>query len=182
MEMLKKLFNSKGKSKYYLELDEFKDSQPVQTAVKTATKVAEVVKEKVADTAESKPVKEAVKATKEVTNVAQEKLQSATDTKAAKTKPKQQNNKVAAKSQAQTGTQPATTPQNSGASSYDPPFWVAAMYKNNNSNSSSNANGKVGETFATDNLMPTVTQYRRRPGPSLDKFKDMAKKSRTPRI
>jgi hypothetical protein len=176
MGMLKKLFNSKNK--YYLELDEVKGSKPVQTVVQTANKVAEVVKEKAADAAESKPVQEAVKTTKEVRDVAQEKLQSATDTKA---KPKQQNNKVAAKSQEQTATKPAPAPKNSGASSYDPPFWVAAMYKNNSSNDS-NPNGRVGQTFATENLMPTVTQYRRRPGPSLNKFKDMVRKSRTPRI
>jgi hypothetical protein len=112
-----------------------------------------------------------------VTNTAQEKLQSATDSKA---KPKQQNNKVAAKSQEQTATKPAPAPKNSGASSYDPPFWVAAMYKNNSSGRSNN--GSEEQTFATDNLMPTVTQYRRRPGPSLNKFKDMARQSRTPRI
>jgi hypothetical protein len=174
MGMLNKLFNSKNK--YYLELEEVKDSKPVQAVVQTANKVAEVVKEKTADVVETKPVQEAIKTKNEVTNTAQEKLQSATDTKA---KPKQQNNKVAAKSQEQTATKPA--PKNSGASSYDPPFWVAAMYKNNNSSGSSN-NGKGEPTFATDNLMPTVTQYRRRPGPSLNKFKDMARQSRTPRI
>ncbi|MGL5795843.1 MAG: hypothetical protein ACRC06_15875 [Waterburya sp.] len=173
--MLNKLFNSKNK--YYLELDEVKDSKPVQAVVQTANKVAEVVKEKTADVVETKPVQEAIKTTNEVTNTAQAKLQSATDTKA---KPKQQNNKVAAKSQEQTATKAAPAPKNSGASSYDPPFWVAAMYKNNSSGSSNN--GKGGETFATDNLMPTVTQYRRRPGPSLNKFKNMARQSRTPRI
>ncbi|MGL5939203.1 MAG: hypothetical protein ACRC2S_02265 [Waterburya sp.] len=162
--MLNKLFNSKNK--YYLELDEVKDSKPVQAVVQTANKVAEVVKEKTADVVETKPVQEAIKTKNEVTNTAQEKLQSATDTKA---KPKEQ-----------TATKPAPAPKNSGASSYDPPFWVAAMYKNNSSGSSNNGRGE--QTFATDNLMPTVTQYRRRPGPSLNKFKDMARQSRTPRI
>lgn len=175
MGMLNKLFNSKNK--YYLELEEVKDSKPVQAVVQTANKVAEVVKEKTADVVETKPVQEAIKTKNEVTNTAQEKLQSATDTKA---KPKQQNNKVAAKSQKQTATKPAPAPKNSGASSYDPPFWVAAMYKNNSSGRSNN--GREEQTFATDNLMPTVTQYRRRPGPSLNKFKDMARQSRTPRI
>jgi hypothetical protein len=176
MGMLNKLFNSKNK--YYLELDEVKDSKPVQAVVQTANKVAEVVKEKTADVVETKPVQEAIKTQNEVTNTAQEKLQSATDTKA---KRKQQNKQVATKSQEQTATKPAPAPKNSGASSYDPPFWVAAMYNNNNSSGSSN-NGKGEPTFATDNLMPTVTQYRRRPGPSLNKFKDMARQSRTPRI
>jgi hypothetical protein len=177
MGMLNKLFNSK--KKYYLELDEVKDSKPVPTAVKTANKVAKVVKEKAADVAESKPVQEAVKTTKEVTDVAQEKLQSINNAKTP-AKSDKQSQKVTTKSQDQTPAKAAPAPKNSGASSYDPPFWVAAMYKNNSSGSSNN--GREEQTFATENLMPTVTQYRRRPGPSLNKFKDMARQSRTPRI
>jgi hypothetical protein len=173
MGMLKKIFNSK-KGNYYLELDEAKNSQPVQTVVKTANKVAEVVKEKTAEVAEAKPVQEAVKNTSKVTNAAQEKLQSVNANGAT-------NNKSIVKSNNQAVAKPVAKAKNSGASSYDPPFWVAAMYNNNNSSNGSNANGRAGQTFATDNLMPTVTQYRRRPGPSLNQFKDMARKSRTPR-
>ncbi len=56
------------------------------------------------------------------------------------------------------------------------------MYNNNNSSSSNKSNGSRAEqTFATDNLMPTITNSRRRPGPSLNKFKEMASKAKTPR-
>ena len=167
MQMLKNLFNSD--KKYYLELGEEKDSQAVQNAVKTATEVTDTVKEKATEVAES----------------AQEQLASAiTEEKPAETKAKSKQNGKAAKSTAQVQKTKATptkaTPTNSGASSYEPPFWVSAMYKNNSSATSNN--GKVTEkTFATDNLMPTVTTYRRRPGGSLAKFQDMARKANTPR-
>ncbi len=179
MQMLKKLFNSN--SKYYLELDEIKESEVVQTAVKTASKAAEAVKEKASEVAKSQPVQEAVKTAAEV----QDKLSStlteekAVETKSAKPKNKasksEQNGKVA-ESTAET----KPTQEHNGASSFEPPFWVAAMYNNNGSNT--NGNAKMPEqTFATDNLMPTVTKYRRRPGGSLNKFKDMAKQAKTPK-
>ncbi|MGB5632870.1 MAG: hypothetical protein WBM44_25855 [Waterburya sp.] len=183
MQMLKNLFNSD--KKYYLELGEAKDSQVVQNAVKTATEVTDTVKEKAAEVAKSQPVKEAVKKATEVAESAQEQLASAiTEEKPAETKAKSKQNGKAAKSTAQVQKTKATptkaTPTNSGASSYEPPFWVAAMYKNNSS--ATNNNGKVAtKTFATDNLMPTVTTYRRRPGGSLAKFQDMARKANTPR-
>ena len=184
MQMLKNLFNSD--KKYYLELDNVKDSQVVQNVVQTATEVADTVKEKATEVAKSEPVKETVKAAEKGVESAQEQLASVTNeeksaqTKAVKTKAKaksKQNGKVAQTTVEEQKTK--ATPKNSGASSFEPPFWVAAMYKNNGSTKS---NGKVGEeTFATDNLMPTVTNYRRRPGASLAKFKDMARKARTPR-
>lgn len=192
MQMLKKLFSSD--KKYYLELDEIKDSEVVQTAVKTAEKAAEVVKEKASEVASSQPVKEAVKTASEVTSVAQEKLASAitqensTEAKpetkaksATKTKPEtkaKQNGKAEQSTKEVTEAKPAL--KNSGASSFDPPFWVAAM--NNTNSNGTGSNGKVTEeTFATNNLMPAITNYRRRPGGSLDKFKDMAKKAKTPK-
>ena len=73
---LKKLFNSKNK--YYLELDEIKESDAVQTAVKTAEKVADVVKEKASEVAESEPVQKAVQTVKESANGTSDKLESAT--------------------------------------------------------------------------------------------------------
>ena len=55
------------------------------------------------------------------------------------------------------------------------------MY-NNNSSKESNGNGRVAEqTFAPENLMPVATKFRRRPGGSLDKFKNMAKQANTPK-
>ncbi|HEY9771179.1 MAG TPA: hypothetical protein V6C71_22245 [Coleofasciculaceae cyanobacterium] len=189
MQMLKKLFNSN--SKYYLELDEIKESEVVQTAVKTAEKAVEVVKEKASEVANSEPVKEAVKTAGEV----QDKLSSGiteekpAETKSAKSaKPKataktksnksKQNGRVAESSEETKETKKtAPTLEKAGASSFEQPFWVAAMYNNS---STTNSNGKVGEqTFATDNLMPTMTKYRRRPGGSLNQFKAMAKQAKS---
>ena len=197
MQMLKNLF--KSKDKYYLELDD---------AVETAKKVGNVVQDKAADALESKPVQQAVETVKDAAEVAQDKLQSAvgTDVKTeAKSAAKSAKNKVEkvaddAKSEAKSaansakktvkgkkstaksnGKSPAKakSSQNGGASSYDPPFWVAAMYKKS---SGVNSDGsQAQQTFATDNLMPVMSKSRRRPGPSLNKFKDMANKAKTPK-
>jgi hypothetical protein len=178
MQMLKKIFNSNNK--YYLELDELKDSEVVQTALKTAEKATEVVKEKAVEIAKSESVREVVK-------TAQDKLSSSIATednsvqsksaKATTAKRKaSKNGKVAESPEAKKEVKAAV--QNSGASSFEPPFWVAAM---NNTNSA-NSNAQMAEaTFASDNLMPTITKYRRRPGGSLAKFRDMAKTAKTPR-
>lgn len=185
MQMLKKIFNSN--SKYYLELDELKDSEVVQTALKTAEKAAEVVKDKAVEIAKSEPVQEAIKTAGEVVETAQDKLEAAITTqdkpaqnksiKATTAKGKATKNGKVAESQV-VKKEVKATPQN-GASSFEPPFWVAAM---NNTNST-NSNGQMAEaTFAaSDNLMPTTTKYRRRPGGSLAKFKAMAKTAKTPR-
>lgn len=190
MQMLKKLF--KSNSKFHLELDEIKDSEVVQTAVETASKAADAVKEKASEVASSQPVKEAVKATTDVAESAQDKLASALGTEkkpteakesTAKAKPKEDKKAPVKESTAsKNGKATESTPDstNTGASSYEPPFWVAAMYNTNNG--AANNNGQVAEqTFATDNLMPTPTKFRRRPGGSLDKFKDMAKQAKTPK-
>lgn len=181
MQMLKKIFNSDNK--YYLELDELKDSEVVQSALKTAEKAAEVVKEKAVEIAKSEPVQEVVKTAEEAVETAQDKLESAIatqakSTKATTTKGKASKNSKVAESQA-AKKEVKTTPQN-GASSFEPPFWVAAMSKTNSTN---NSNGQMAEaTFAaSDNLMPITTKYRRRPGGSLAKFRAMAKTAKTPR-
>ena len=185
MQMLKKIFNSNNK--YYLELDELKDSEVVQTALKTVEKATEVVKEKAVEIAKSEPVQEVGKTAEEAVQTAQNKLESAIttqgkpaqtkSTKATIAKGKASKNSKVAESQA-AKKEIKATPQN-GASSFDPPFWVAAM-KNTNS---TNSNGQMAEaTFAaSDNLMPITTKYRRRPGGSLAKFRAMAKTAKTPR-
>ena len=201
MQMLKKLFSSDNK--YYLELkDEVQDSEVVQTAIKTAEKTAEVVKEKAKEVANSEPVQSAVKTASEVVDTAQDKVASAIATEeksdkqikdstkaaqngktAVKTEPAAQNGKVKAEdnTDSKQKAKPAkSAAENAGASSFDPPFWVAAM--NNTNNKAANSNGAVAEeSFAENNLMPIVTKYRRRPGGSLDKFKDMAKSVKTPK-
>ena len=203
MQMLKKLFNSDNK--FYLQLDEIKES-----AVETASKAADAVKEKASDIADSQPVQKAVTTAKDIVSdedaeaksgktkdkpeVAKQDLE-VKDKPEAKTKQQQvkdkpeaktEQNKVepAAKSQqnGKADTSKDTTPslENSGASSFDPPFWVAAMYNNNDSDRNSEAE-TAQQTFATDNLMPIGTKFRRRPGGSLDKFKEMAKQAKTPK-
>ena len=183
MQMLKKLFNSENK--YYLELDEITESEAVQTAVQTAAKTTQVVKEKAQEIAKSEPVQQAVSTASEAVENTQEQLAGAIATdkadtkKPAKSKAKAAKNGKVAKSTDKQEKSPAT-PQDAGASSFDPPFWVAAM--NNTNKKTTDSNGQLADgTFATDNLMPTITKYRRRPGGSLNKFKDMAKAANTPK-
>ena len=199
MQMLKKIF--KGNRKYYLELDELAESQPVQKVLGAAEKIGDFAQEKAAELAKSQPVQEAVKTAEKVVDAAPEKLQSTrtTETKPAKSKAAKngkaskngkalktdkvaKNGKNAAKKTAEKQDKLVAAPKNSGASSDEPPFWVAAMYNNSSSNND-NANGSssLEQTFATDNLMPIITKSRRRPGASLNQFKDMAKKAKTPR-
>ena len=201
MQMLKNIL--KPGKKYYLELDEkiedLKESEVVQTAVKTAEKATEAVQEKIAEVAQSEPAKEAGKTATEAAESAKDKVSSASSkaakkaekaqesvakqVKPAKTAEKAQgkaksNGKTAESTKQESANKP--TPANAGASSFDPPFWVAAM--NNTNTKNVNSDGQVEEpTFATDNLLPIVTKYRRRPGGSLDKFKNMAKNAKTPR-
>ena len=194
--MLKKLFNSKNK--YFLELDELKESEAVQTAVETTKKVASVAKEtasEVVDTAqeklqsaiatEEKPAESKVK-TPEKSDKSQAKVKAKgkSDKSQAKDKAKDKSKELEDKAEqngsAQAQNSEVKTVENTGASSYDPPFWVAAMYNNNSSKEK--GNGRVAEqTFAPENLMPIATKFRRRPGGSLDKFKDMAKQAKTPK-
>ncbi len=199
MQMLKKIFNSD--SKYYLELpDEIEESKPVQAVVKTAEKVKDVVQDKSQDVVNSKAAQQVVKSTKQATKEVQDKAQDVLNSKPAKeavktadkakeevkgklqsetkSAPKQQKAKESDSKKSQRKTAPS--PQDAGASSFDPPFWVAAMYKKSSSNVNSDGT-QAEQTFATENLMPTITKYRRRPGPSLNKFKDMAKSAKTPK-
>ena len=178
MQMLKKLFNSENK--YFLEL---KESDAVQTAVETTKKVASAAKEtasEVADTAQDKLQSAISTEEKPAESKAkpQEKPEKSEDKVKAKGKPESEDK---AKQNGATKDSEVQTVENTGASSYDPPFWVAAMYNNNSSNET-NGNGRVAEpTFAPENLMPVATKFRRRPGGSLDKFKNMAKQANTPK-
>lgn len=155
MQMLKKIFNSD--SKYHLVLDETESSEAVQAAVETAGQSAK----KTAKVATAQDNGTPAIASKQKSG--QEKSAKAAS-----------NGQVAKKE-----VQP--TPKQAAASSYEPPFWVAAM-SNTNKNGSSNGSGQGAEmTFASDNLMPTISKYRRVPGGSLAKFKAMAKTAKTPR-
>lgn len=182
MNMLKNIF--KSDNKYYLELDETNGSQSTEAAVvKTPTKVAEP--QPVQETATTSDQVADVSPADQVGDVAPEKVaesQLVEEVTATATE-KKKGKKSATKAQ----TKPVTTVKKTAVPPYEPPFWVAAMYNNNgSSNDNNNGNGddsnKIsGQTFATENLMPVITNYRRRPGPSLNKFIDMASKARTPR-
>jgi hypothetical protein len=200
MSLIKKLFGSKGE-KFYLELEEtateaaeqakkqinkVTEAQPIQNAAQTATELVQEAKKQADRVTETKPVEKAAATAKKVARKSKKQADRVTETKpvekAATTAKKVVEDKKqpvkSTNSSKQTPDKP-TTVANNGASSWEQPFWVKAMYNNNNS-----SNGKAAssqETFATDNLMPTVTKYRRRPGPSLTKFKDMASKAKTPR-
>ncbi|MFM2314591.1 MAG: hypothetical protein RLZZ04_3867 [Cyanobacteriota bacterium] len=151
MQMLKKIFNSDDK--YHLVLDETESSEAVQA--ETAPKVVVATAASAQDNGSA-----AISSDQESGN--------------------KKSPKAAAKAEvAQKEVQP--TPKKSAAPSYEPPFWVAAM-NNTNNNASSNGSGQGAEvTFASDNLMPTITKYRRLPGGSLAKFRAMAKTAKTPR-
>ncbi|MEL6438520.1 MAG: hypothetical protein AAFQ80_04610 [Cyanobacteria bacterium J06621_8] len=95
-----------------------------------------------------------------------------------KSQSQEQQNGAVAKSEAEKQQTTVSSPD-SGASSFDPPFWVAAMYKSSDDGDETTEVKTSSQTFATDNLMPTITKYRRRPGGSLNKFKTMAKESKT---
>lgn len=168
MQMLKKLLSSD--KKYYLELDESTESKSAPKAIQAAKKVGKVAQEKTAAIANSQPTAKAVASA--VVNASEKPQPGAKNSQEviAKPAPKGKSKTAVSKS----------NPQSNSASSYDPPFWVAAMYNNTNNNGNGTGS-EPGQTFAPDNLMPTMTKSRRRPGPSLNQFRDMAKKVRTPR-
>ena len=163
--MIKKLFGGKSNG-FFLELDESNNQA-------TETKVEEKQPEPVA-TQEPEKQPEAVAVPTE------EKQPEAVEAKSAK-----KTKKTSIKNKKKTATKPAATPSpkptpvsSSNGASWDQPFWVKAMY---NTSSSNGSNGQVGggeQTFATDNLLPTPSTSRRRPGPSLNKFKDMARQAK----
>ncbi|MDJ0635823.1 MAG: hypothetical protein QNJ34_21730 [Xenococcaceae cyanobacterium MO_188.B29] len=156
--MIKKLFGGKSKE-FFLELDEAGNNSSTETKAE-----------------ETQPAPAAVTQAEDKQPEVMEVINVKPASKSKKTSIKSKKKKAAET------TEPTPAPasvSSNGASSWDPPFWVKAMYNNNGS-----SNGKVeaGEkTFATDYLLPTPSSSRRRPGPSLNKFKDMARQAKTPR-
>ncbi len=170
--MIKKLFGGKSKE-FFLELDETGNNSSTETKAAEAQPAPPAV----AQAAETQPEPAAVVQTEEKQPEVTEVINVKPAKKSKKTSIKDKKKK------ATESTEPASVPasaSSNGASSWDPPFWVKAMYNKN----VSNGNGKVeggGKTFATDYLLPTPSSSRRRPGPSLNKFKDMARQAKTPR-
>lgn len=171
MSLIKKLFGSQGE-KFYLELEE------------TATDVVEEAKKQIDKVTDSQPVKQAVETGKEVTAEVKQQVDKATDSQPVKQAVETGKEVAAAAKSTTSKPQPSAQQKSqqteSGASSWEQPFWVKVMYNNSNNGSNGKADDANG-TFATDYLMPTVSKSRRRPGPSLNKFKDMASKAKTPK-
>jgi hypothetical protein len=154
--MLKKLFGGK-KSAYFLELDESQKPEPAKE------KKAEEKKAQ----APSKPVE-----------VKKAEPSKATEAPKAETAAKN-TKKTSVKDKAKTEpTQAKPEPKASKPTISDPEEIVrAAVFKNssNNGNAASQTNG-----FAANNvIVPTMS--RRRPGPSLNMFKNMARQAKTPK-
>jgi phage-related tail fiber protein len=160
--MLKKLFGGKSNNNYYLQLEETEATQTTQAAngngkVESPEKVVEVKSTETQPTAkvEEKQATEPAKAT------------SSQKKKSAKTKSSKKQS---------VETAPVTTAVSSSTSSDDTPFWVKAMYKSSSNNQEAS---QESNTFATKYLLSNSTQSRRRPGPSLNKFREMARKANT---
>ena len=162
--MLNAILNlAKKGNGFYLELDESQENQTTATTTEVKPQTAPVTK------VEVEPEKPEV-TTPVAAKPAQPEAKPAVNKSV---KAKSQNGKASAP-------KAKPTPANSGASSWEQPFWVKAMYNNSN-NSSDEKAATSNNTFATDYLMPTVSTSRRRPGASLNKFKDMANKAKTPK-
>ncbi len=161
--MLKKLLNFGGQSKsngYYLELNENENPQ-TETNRKQPKSTTSIENKK------TEP-----KSDKTLEEKQPEPVQATSTQKNEKKKTVKAQNKQSGE------TTSSNTPVATSASSWEPPFWVKIMYEKTSSN------GKKAEsetTFATDYLMPSPTQSRRRPGPSLDTFRSMARQAKTPR-
>lgn len=91
----------------------------------------------------------------------------APETASTESSPKTSNQKTTKKKTSKT--KAASTQEQPKVAANDSPAWVTAMNAN-----TSNGNAASSTTFATDNLMPTPSTYRRRPGPSMKPFMDMA--------
>ncbi len=164
--MLGKIFNKGKKKEFYLSIDETKEtvSAAIDETKETIGEATEAVTETVTKVTESL-------SSPEENGAAEPKSESkATPSKASK---KTQGKK----SQTASKQEPVKQPAASVASSWEEPFWVKAMYKNAGSNSESASGETSQKTFATDYLI-VQSSSRRRPGPSLNKFKEMVNKKK----
>ncbi len=153
--MLGKIFNKGKKKEFYLSIDETKETigEATEAVAETVTKVTESL---------SSPEENGVAELKSESKATANKASKKTSGKKSQTASKQE---------------PVKQPVVSGASSWEEPFWVKAMYKDAGSNSEYASGQTSQKTFATDYLIVQSTS-RRRPGPSLNKFKEMVNKKK----
>jgi hypothetical protein len=173
--MLNKLFGGKkSKDGFYVQLDEASEAKSnnssngkkAVTAVEEKPKAETVVVDR--KKSESAQVKAVVEDTKTTVEEAKNAIVETTKSAA-----KNSKKKTSGKSKSKADTAPVA-PVSKKVPEYEPPFWVKAMNANT---SNGNGNGKVAsvESFADNNLMPLPNRSRRRPGPSLNPFMDMAR-------
>jgi hypothetical protein len=181
--MLKKLLNLGSKSKsngFFLELKENENTQ-AETNVKEA-KSTTSVKAKKAEPKSDETVQTKQPESKSATSVKDKKTEPKSDktveTKQPESAQATSTQKVEGKEKQSAETKSSNAPVATAASSWEPPFWVKIMNEKTSSNSKK---AESEPTFATDYLMPAPTKSRRRPGPSLDTFRSMARQAKAPR-
>lgn len=167
--MLGKILNLGKKKEFYLTLEETQETGstvaelPTEVAAETATEVATEAPTEVTEVIESAPVPEA---------------EAKPEPKSTKTKGSKKRAKAKSKVTAKPPSEKKTAaPAYSGASSWEQPFWVKAMYNSSGSNTGNGTSTESEKTFATDYLL-VQSSSRRRPGPSIDKFKNMVGKKK----
>jgi hypothetical protein len=173
--MLGKLINLGKKNKFHLELREDDNSGIAPKIEAVATQVKQETQQKVQEAkqalAKSPAIKEIKSETKEIVE----------DVKAKVTEVAPKAKKTSIKSNKKTSNKkkdaaPATSPKAKAIdTSYsDEPFWVKQLYKTNEQKA---VEENAEKTFATDFLI-SKPQPRRRPGGSLDSFKNMARQTK----
>ncbi|MEM8505588.1 MAG: hypothetical protein AAF716_20850 [Cyanobacteria bacterium P01_D01_bin.1] len=182
-----------GKEKYFLELDDAAEETAkgikksatsatktakaaVETAKEATVEVAQKAQELVADTADE--AEDKAKETADTAEKAVAKGKKTATKKVAKTVAK---GKQAAKEMTEVAEAPAQPTAPSRPSVED---LIANAIAATEPKKQADSNGKVSEevqNFATDYLMTPSRASRRRPGPSLSPFKDMAKEA-NPRL
>jgi hypothetical protein len=172
--MLEKLTNLFKKEKFFLEIKENTDEVASKVGA-VATKVKEEAQQLVED---SKPaIDSAIKDIKSETEDKVQKVKSSTEDSTVDSAQKDKKKELAKSSPAKIENkedEPKKEAAPSVDTSYsDEPFWVKLMYETSEQKIAAQ---NAEKTFATDNLI-SKPKARRRPGGSLDRFKEMARQT-----
>ena len=158
----------KKKSKgYFLELDESAESQPEVAEVAESPEPAPETPVEAVQTTKAEPVPETPVEPVQTTEVVQE------------TKPPSDVAKPTSKKKTQKTSKQAAATAPSPAAEWEPPFWVKAMKESTQKKAEEKA--QPGMSFAPSNLLP-LSRPRRRPGPSLNTFRNLARQAKTPKV
>jgi hypothetical protein len=168
-----KIFGSK-KSEYILEFDDIKDNKVVEKVTETVSEVADKVTETAKKVANEAPDKVAevsgkvLDAADKVTQTSGREAKTVDETNIAK------KEATAAKAKAKKSEQPKTNPPEADLTESTIEKPVPQQEKQLPPLNSIQKTPE-GMTFSTDYLLPKPNGSRRRPGPSLKMFKDMAR-------